>query len=676
MSNSDMILSFNGINGSTGRYAIDPMPLKHFRDLAVGPLIGRVDTAAEKELKGELKRRRDRDKQTNYAPKAGVDLKNLKETGWGVIFANNPDRSATQAIYEALSPLLKLREKQAGGNHKAGGRYCEYLGPDAYRQGETKQDFLMRHGVGPGPVDTDVIPYYLLIVGDPETIPFRFQYQLDVQFAVGRIYFDTLDEYAAYAQSVVASEKGTLALPRRAAIFATANDGDAATKMSLDQLATPLAEWAEKPATTKLPWVVDKYLGEEATKARLTRLLGDEAPAFLFTASHGMMYDSGDLRQFAQQGALLCQDWPGPAFEGPTPDSFFFAGDDVAPDANIFGTIAMHFACFGAGTPHFSDFSPPGQPPSMAPRSFVGRLPQKLIGHPRGGALAVIGHVERAWGCSFSWDRAGSQTEVFKSTIKYLMEGYPVGSALEFFNGRYAELSSDLSSQVEEVNNGRDVDPYLLSSLWTASNDARSYSVVGDPAVRLWLAEETEPASRPVLETIAMPDIRVNIIAPEQPAPPAQAAPQTSASVTPQQPAPVQPPAAAQYSSAMVDYAWGDSAKAAASSLKDAAQTIGAWLAESFQTVTSVQVSTYVSDNIDDVKYEGGSFTGAKLRAMTIASLDGNTKVCVPEQQDKVDDALWKIHSDIFDKALANRVEMLRTAAAAIASLVPGGKLL
>jgi hypothetical protein len=173
-----------------------------------------------------------------------------------------------------------------------------------------------------------------------------------------------------------------------------------------------------------------------------------------------------------------------------------------------------------------------------------------------------------------------------------------------------------------------------------------------------------------------MPDIRVNIIAPEQPAPRAQAAPQTSASVTPQQPAPVQPPAAAQYSSAMVDYAWGDSAKAAASSLKDAAQTIGAWLAESFQTVTSVQVSTYVSDNIDDVKYEGGSFTGAKLRAMTIASLDGNTKVCVPEQQDKVDDALWKIHSDIFDKALANRVEMLRTAAAAIASLVPGGKLL
>jgi len=675
MSSFEAPLSFNGVNGSTGRYAIDPMPLEQFRDIAVGPLIHREDTPAEKEHKGELKRRRARDKQTNYAPKAGVDLKNLKQTGWGVIFANNPDKASTQAIYEALSPLLKLREEQAGGNHKAGGRYCEYLGPDAYRQGETKQDFLMRHKVGPGPVDTDVIPYYLLIVGDPETIPFRFQYQLDVQFAVGRIYFDALEEYAAYAQSVVASEKGELALPRRAAIFATANNGDDATKLSLDQLAKPLAEWAEKPSTTKLPWVVQKYLGNEATKARLTRLLGDEAPAFLFTASHGMMYDSGDPRQFAQQGALLCQDWPGPEFEGPTPNSFFFGGDDVAADAKIFGTIAMHFACFGAGTPHYSDFSPPGQPPAMAPKSFLGRLPQKLIGHPRGGALAVIGHVERAWGCSFSWDDAGSQTEVFKSTIKYLMEGYPVGSALEFFNGRYAELSSDLSSQIEEVNNGRDVDPYLLSSLWTANNDARSYSVIGDPAVRLWLVEERKPESRPVLETITMPDIQVQAAAPEKPAPAAQPVAQSTDFAEPQQPASGQP-GSARFNAAMVDYAWGDSAKAAASSLKDAAQTIGAWLAESFQTVTSVQVSTYVSDNIDDVTYDGGKFTGAKLRAMTIASLDGNTKVCVPEQQGTVDDALWKIHSDTFDKALANRVEMLKTAAAAIASLVPGGKLL
>ena len=182
--------------------------------------------------------------------------------------------------------------------------YREFRDADAYRPGESKLDFLNRHGVGPGPVDPEVIPYYLLIVGDPDTIPFRFQYQLDVQYAVGRIHFETVAEYAAYARSIVEAETGTLALAKRAVFFAVANDGDMATKLSHDELATPLAAWAADPKHNKHGWAVDSYFGEAATKARLASLLGDDAPAFLFTASHGMCYANGDVRQLSQPGSV------------------------------------------------------------------------------------------------------------------------------------------------------------------------------------------------------------------------------------------------------------------------------------------------------------------------------------------------------------------------------------
>jgi hypothetical protein len=635
MSDANDLLIFNGINGATGEYDLPPTPVEVIAGIARGETF-------DKQALEELRRRRQRDSEARFAVKEGVDPKNLDETGWAVIFAVGAD----PAIYEALTPLLELRKGQASAKRE--GLYREFRDADAYRPGESKLNFLNRHGVGPGPVDPEAIPYYLLIVGDPDTIPFRFQYQLDVQYAVGRIHFETAAEYAAYARSIVAAETGTLALAKRAAFFAVANDGDGATKLSHDELATPLAAWAADPKQNKHGWAVDSYFDEAATKARLASLLSDDAPAFLFTASHGMCYSNGDVRQLAKQGALLCQDWPGPSFRGTLPDDFFYSGDDVAADAKIFGTIAMHFACFGAGTPMRSDYTASGQPDTIAPQSFLGRLPQRMLAHPRGGALAVIGHVERAWGCSFHWDRAGSQTEVFKSTIKRLMEGHPVGSAVEYFNGRYAELSSDLSIQLEDAKFGAKVDPYLLAGLWTANNDARGYSVVGDPAVRLQLVKDSQPAERPVLE--------VNSVA------------------TPKPVLPVVPPIVPTANQLMVDYGVFDSVKSAATSLQEAAKKIGDWLADSFETVTSVHVSTYVSDDLSKAKYENGVFSGATLRAVTIANLDGNTLLCVPENSGAVDEALWKIHSDVFEKALANRIELLKTAAATAASLVPGLK--
>jgi len=464
-------LFFNGINGATGEYLLSGLEPHDISKIALGEKI-------DKKHLDELKWRHNQVTEATLAVKEGVDPKKLAESGWGVIFSSD----SNTAIKEALKPLLEHRRAQAASQKPA--YYKEYAGADGYRLGESKQQFLARHGAGPGPVDPEKVPYYLLIVGDPEIIPFRFQYQLDVQYAVGRIHFDTIEEYARYAQSVVEAETKSLRSSRTAAFFGVRNPGDRATKRSAESLVQPLTE---SLTNTQPEWKIATFLAQAATKAQLSHLLGGEGtPSLLFTASHGMAFPSGDPRQLPHQGALLCQDWPGPlAHQGPIPEEFYFSAEDVGSDARVLGLISFHFACYGAGSPKFDDFAHQAfsQPVSIAPHAFLSRLPQRLLSHSKGAALAVVGHVERVWDCSFSWPGADKQLTVFESALTRLMSGHPIGSALEPFNERYAELSSDLSAELEEVKWGKTPDDVTLAGMWTANNDARSYIIVGDPAV-------------------------------------------------------------------------------------------------------------------------------------------------------------------------------------------------
>ena len=474
------LLHFNGINGATGGYGLPPMTGEQ--------LSGFVQGLSRPENLDELKLRSRQGEQAHFGLKAGVDPKKLEEAGWGVIVAHD----ANPALLDALRPLLQLRRQQAGPLFRV------YQGPDGYRPNESKGDFLARHGMGPGPADPAKVPYYLLIVGSPEAIPYRFQFQLDVQYAVGRIWFELPQHYAHYAASVVAAETGPLQLARQLRFFGVANPDDRATALSSEHLIGPLCR---QLSARKPDWDIAALLGAAATKARLGRLLGgDETPALLVTASHGMEFPFDDERQLRHQGALLCQDWPGPKAwqgRGAIPQDHYFAGDDLRSDARLLGLITFHFACFGAGTPREDEFAKQAfkARQAIAPQPFVAGLPTRLLSHPGGGALAVIGHVDRAWGYSFLWPDAGSQTTVFASTLERLLDGYPVGAALEYFNERYAELASDLSVELEDIEYGLQPNPDKLAGLWTANNDARSYVIIGDPAVRLPVAPADQACS-------------------------------------------------------------------------------------------------------------------------------------------------------------------------------------
>lgn len=491
---SEQYLFFNGVNASRGGYLTPPMPAPDLVKIARGDAVS-AENLADAKWRVEQKK-------SHLGVKAGVDPTKIAEAGWGVIFA----RDEKPEVRSALRELLDYRKAQANQIKE---RYREYWGDDGYQPNESKNAFLARHGAGPGAVDPDKIPYYLLLVGDPEKIPYNFQYQLDVAYAVGRIHFDTPAEYSEYAQSVVRAEKGMVTRGKRAVFFSTANPDDESTQASTNNLVAPITE---KMRTHKSEWTFDSYLAESATKSSLEGVLQKNAPALLFTASHGAAFDLGEPRQVKHQGALVTQEWSGPVImrDQPVPQTMYYAMDDVMSDAQVHGLVAFHFACFGAGTPRYDEFAFLRQgvnrnlePIQIAPSSFVARLPRKLLAHPKGGALAVIGHVDRAWGSSFLWNQNVEQLSTFESMLTRLFEGYPVGAAMEYFNERYAELAASLAVDLENLKK-----PYLkvnandFANLWTAHNDARGYAIIGDPAVRLQFKPIAGDA--PQTETIAL----------------------------------------------------------------------------------------------------------------------------------------------------------------------------
>jgi hypothetical protein len=459
----------NGIDVDTGQFLMPPLAVRDVARLVRGEPL-------ERSL-GQLASRRRRAGETAMGLGFGLDAQDLSQAGWGVVFA----AGAAPGQMQALDPLLRHRRQQAGD------RYQAFDGARALRPGERTLDWLARQGVGPGPAQVSKVPYYLLLVGDPEAIAYRVQFELSVNYAVGRICFDQVDDYRRYAESVVEAEGRASDGPRRAAFFGVRNQGDAATQMSADRLVAPVAQRLQQGVSTER-WNIECRLGSQATKSTLDDYLnGRRRPDLLFTASHGLGFAPEDPRQARGQGALLCQDWPGPlAAPGRILPDWYFGADDVSPDAHVAGMVSFHFACYGAGTPREDLFAHrAGVRGRIAERAFVAALPQALLAHPNGGALAVVGHVERAWGYSFLWPNVRDHTAIFEDSLSALMHGSRIGVAMDGFAMKFSELSVGLNAELEDIRFGAEPDEENLAMLWTASNDAKSHVILGDPAVRL-----------------------------------------------------------------------------------------------------------------------------------------------------------------------------------------------
>ena len=428
----------------------------------------------------------------------GVHIDNLEETGWGVIF----HRDADPAVRKALGPLLSLRQSQAKGRYKEyRAKYGSYGYPAISarverweREDENKRK--KEHKMQLDPLDPDRMPYYLLIVGPPHApgpdgndigIPYSFQYSLDVEYAVGRIYFKTPAEYQRYAKNVVEAETGGRSMNPRVAFFAP--------ELADDDFTTHCSEFLIGPLAFELKgdkWQVDSFTGSKATRSRLTRLFFERDPAaLLFVATHGLEYIPADPRL---QGSLICQHR---RQKGNTPPEAYFAAKDIPGGDHVSPMIAYFFACCSGGTPRMNDFPgmepEPGElalPDVLTDHSFVADLPQRLLGRSN-GLLAVISHVERVWNYTF----VGPGIGLFKRQLETLMKGERVGAVMLSLNERYTRLYRELYERLQKKHQSRRSDQRLVT-LWATCNDARNFTIIGDPAVRLPITA-AQPAERP-----------------------------------------------------------------------------------------------------------------------------------------------------------------------------------
>ena len=416
------------------------------------------------------------------------DPNNLTEMGWAVLFSP----SAGPEIQQALEPLLKLRREQSDGHYRV------FQGPDGFLPSdEDAYGWLKRYNVtADQPVNpANGIPGYVLIVAPPDEVPFEFQYTMDIQWAVGRIWFPDVEDFRSYAESVVRYESAASAdvpTKRQVAVFAPEHEFDRATQLFAQHVAKPLVDIAD-PIGKKGEFGIHKFLGADATKANLHHIwsgtIENGPPALVFSGSHGMAFPSGDPAQEACQGAILCQDWEG---FGMVQREDYYSAADLPAAAKLQGMMHFFFACYGGGWPQLDNFRRVEKsPPAIAPKPMLARLPQALLAHPNGGALAVIGHVDRAWAYSFHSSDNVAQIDGFRDATARILRGDRLGNAMDLFNQRWATLSinlADLQAQLAMAAADLKFETDLakrVGNQWIARDDARNYIVFGDPAVRL-----------------------------------------------------------------------------------------------------------------------------------------------------------------------------------------------
>ena len=344
-------------------------------------------------------------------------------------------------------------------------------------------------------LEGEKVPQYLLIVGGPDQVPFRFQSILDTVAKVGRVEFDTLDDLKTYVDKLIRIETAAEPIVTKEAILFAPDAGlPDPTHFSREYMGQPLAEHIQD----ELGFATHTLIGDDATKMNLKATLSAKKPALVYTASHGLgATDETFEIQKRYNGAICCQ------HTGPLTLESLFSADDVPLDQPFLeGSVFFQFACFGYGTPAESDYNHwlKGVPKQYTEADFVAALPKRLLAHPRGPS-AFIGHLDTAFlhgfadpAEPFTVDRWHKRIAPFKKAVDQLLGVQPSGLAMQDMNKRYSACNAIITNTYDQQLRGKlkwtpRLEARFLDN-WITRGDAQNYMIFGDPAVHLRIPTE------------------------------------------------------------------------------------------------------------------------------------------------------------------------------------------
>lgn len=331
-------------------------------------------------------------------------------------------------------------------------------------------------GNGPGR-----LPYYLLIFGGPDQVPWGIQFALAATRAVGRL--PLVDRALEnYVNALLSDFQADAADPYTTVTWAVDLGSDDITHLMRTSLADKMAQrfLADEEMGPTRSTVLDGK-GEDLVAA-----LNAKRPGVVVTTSHGLTGPLDDVAALRRTMGLPV-DSAGKAVEPATLLERWRPG----------GTIWYCHACCSAGAESPSTFAPLFEPASSLRRildgiaaagPIVSPLPLELLGHAR-PARAFIGHVEP----TFDWTlrNPGNRQVVTGPIVDALYPNLfqpsprtPVGHAFREVHGNIGGYLAAWEAARKAYDAGTPSLPDLVS-MQLAARDLGSMVILGDPAAVL-----------------------------------------------------------------------------------------------------------------------------------------------------------------------------------------------